>query len=144
MRGSDAYVTGIILRFDNDVVEYVNAAHPKLLMARKKSGKVVIVEPRNEEFDGRIMGIEAVKGAFKTLRFKVEPGDIIFLHTDGLAELKNENGDEYNLDRVTNILIHSFDVPTALIKETIQSDIQTFKGNATVNDDITYLVLKRQ
>jgi hypothetical protein len=39
------YVTGIVLRFTGDRVEYVNAGHTDLLLRRSASGKVIKVEP---------------------------------------------------------------------------------------------------
>jgi len=76
--------------------------------------------------------------------FKLEPGDIFFLNTDGLIEQSKSSSNEefYGQDRLIDLLYKKKDLKPNEIIENIYLDFNEFKGDMIVQDDLTYLLFK--
>ena len=70
---------------------------------------------------------------------RLNPGDRLFVYTDGVPEAINENKEAYGSER----LLHRLnETPDASERETlhgVRRDVQTFVGDAEQFDDITML-----
>ena len=140
----DSYLTGIILRFKGNVVEYANASHPDLVIKRQKTGSVLPVKPKDRQLKGMLLGKDTFKANVDVLSFNVSKGDTLLLYTDGLIEsIKSENinfGEEQLLQSLKNS-------PEGSAREILNSIFDEFKNAAEGNlpaDDITAIVLKRR
>lgn len=140
----DNYLTGMVLRFDDDTVEYVNAGHPELLIKKRASGSVRVVEPRDGDFKGSILGIGEIDHSFRTLKFRMDEGDCLFLATDCIYESSNEEKLEYGQARLEEAFSSAPEQGTAdEILQYILNDFSRFIGDRGVSDDLTVLVIKR-
>ena len=88
-----------------------------------------------------------VVGALKRARFtdyliKLQPGDMIFVYTDGVPEANNEAGEFYGMDRLENALNHMSDTGPEEVIHHIRSDVDSFMGEAIQFDDLTMLAMK--
>lgn len=122
-------------------VEIHNAGHlPSVVVGR---GGVLRVEST-----GLPLGLFH-DGDFSATRLHLEPGDALFLFTDGLSEASrakenNQDEEEYGVDRVTRLVRqHAAQLPAELIATCLQ-DLRGFVGNAPQQDDLTLLALRRQ
>jgi sigma-B regulation protein RsbU (phosphoserine phosphatase) len=79
---------------------------------------------------------------FSATRLQMEPGDTLFLYTDGLLESRHGD-DEYGVDRVTHLVRqHAAQPPSRLIAACLD-DLRAFsKGNPPL-DDLTLLAIRR-
>ena len=68
-----------------------------------------------------------------------EPGDRLFVYTDGVPEAINEQTEQYGDQRMLNVLNRRKDLPMEEILPDIREDISIFAGNAEQFDDITML-----
>ena len=91
----DNYLTGIMLRFSGDIVDYVNAGHTELLYRKKTTGNVCTVRPKDRDIKGVFLGIESMRTNYSSLSFKVSTGDMILLYTDCFNESENTAGEQY-------------------------------------------------
>ena len=67
------------------------------------------------------------------------PGLKVFMNSDGLTDLKNENGERYDDEKLKRFLFSRFDLgPRELIAE-LDKGITAFMGKALQPDDITAL-----
>jgi sigma-B regulation protein RsbU (phosphoserine phosphatase) len=142
--GVDNYLTGILLRFINGKVEYVNAGHTDLLMKNGKTGEVKVVRSENEAFRGHFLGIEAMNEAYNMLRFNINSGDSLLLYSDCLTESLNSSQQEYGIDR----LIKTYSelqptLPAQVQLDAIVHDLNQYVGSSELKDDLTIIVLKR-
>jgi sigma-B regulation protein RsbU (phosphoserine phosphatase) len=140
----DNYLTGVILRFSHNRVEYVNAGHPDVLVRRASSGEVLKVARRDREFKGQFLGIAALEGKFTTVVFNMMKNDIIVLYTDGLVETRNAAGEEYGVERLERSL-SSVD-PSAGAREItgrLTADFQAFIDPRNLKDDLTLVAVRR-
>jgi phosphoserine phosphatase RsbU/P len=80
---------------------------------------------------------------FSVIRFSIDAGDSLLLYTDGLTEARNNDGDEYGVDRVKAIAdAHGKRAPSDLISQCL-SGLRSFTEGTKQVDDLTVLALQR-
>lgn len=128
-----------ILNLKTGILSFVNAGHnPPLL--RRRNGKF---EPLNMD-SGFVMSI-LPDVHYKRQTLKLNPGDTLFLYTDGVTEAVDKNGaffQEYRLKRALNDLPHYDDHSSEYILHQIRDFLSEFTQDAEQHDDITMLCLK--
>lgn len=78
---------------------------------------------------------------FATTRLHLDPGDMLFLYTDGLTEARSAD-DEYGADRVTALVRQQFGRPPADVIEASLQDLRTF-SHGPLLDDLTLMSIQR-
>lgn len=97
----------------------------------------------NTTLDGMPIGImEDVD--YKQAKVKFNPGDMVFIYSDGITEMRNLNKDEYGLDRLHGFILDNNHLNANDFVEKIVDDVEQFRGDAPPHDDMTILVLKRE
>lgn len=83
---------------------------------------------------------------YDVCEFRLNPGDSLFLNTDGLIEQSNSNSKEeiYGQERLINTIYNNINSKPDQLIEQIYQDFNNFKGNTPVQDDVTYLMLKHE
>ena len=125
-----------ILHTDTGEIEYVNGGHnpPYVIHA---DGSI----EQTKLTGGTILGfLEDEK--FKSRKIQFQPGDKLFLYTDGVTEAFNKDGEEFGNQRLEELLRkHRRASPKELISETIK-EVQTFSEDIPQSDDITLLTIQ--
>lgn len=101
--GASCYVTGQLAKLDTDsgVLRWVNAGHPLPLLIR--DGRVIgemACRPRLPFGLGHL----ARNPSHEIAEVHLEPGDGVFLYTDGIIEARRPGGADFGLDRLCNFL----------------------------------------
>lgn len=79
---------------------------------------------------------------FETRTFALSPGDVLFLQTDGVYEMRDEDGEMFGLDRlVERIAVHDPYRGSRDLRDAVIRDLWEFRGQARQEDDLTILVL---
>ena len=83
-------------------------------------------------------------GAMEDMRFseyemKLNPGDRLFVYTDGIPEAIDVNEQQYGTDRLVQKLNTLLDAPMTEILPAVRADVADFAGAAEQFDDITML-----
>jgi sigma-B regulation protein RsbU (phosphoserine phosphatase) len=139
----DNYLTGIILKFQNNLVEYVNAGHPDLFCRKSHTGKVYPVTLKDHDFKGSFLGIEKFKLPYKALAFRVEEGDALLIFTDCFNESRNAKDEEYGIDRILDSFRRApLDSPDEMITF-MMKEFYEFTGTDILSDDLTVVIIKR-
>ncbi len=113
-----------------------NAGHEHPVICHK-GGDFKLVEYQHSPPLGCLSDME-----FEEHKFKLSPGDMLFVYTDGVAEATNEKGELYTTDRlVVSLNSHKGLEPQELV-EAVHKDIDRYVGNARQFDDITMLAFK--
>lgn len=73
---------------------------------------------------------------------EMEPGDVLLLGTDGIWELRDPGGRFYGKERLREILRRHAAHPAQKIGEALMADLETFRGSAPRQDDVTYIIAK--
>ena len=116
-------------------IELCNAGHVPPLVVRR--GQVTRLEATGLPV-GLFRG-----GHYSTETVTLEPGDALFLYTDGLSEARSRDQDEYGEERVARVVSqHHASEPEALIRACIL-DLETFCAGAPLADDLTVMAVRR-
>lgn len=117
------------------VFEYVNAGHnPPIHMAAV--GSVPLGT------GGPVVGILPAATYVKK-EVKIEPGDMLFLYTDGITECTNPEGDEFGEEGVVKFLEQNRGTKLEDLAQLLEDHIREFTHSAPPVDDSTMIFLKR-
>ena len=141
-RNIENYLTGILLRMNDDKVEIVNAGHPSAVLYRKASHECFYFDEKRH-YSSSVIGLNSVEPFFQQTEFKMEKGDEIFLYTDGVKEALNAEHTEYGSNRIINSIKSavSEDFDNQIHK--LLADMGMFTGNESQSDDITIVIIKK-
>lgn len=140
----DNYLTGVLLRFSGNSVEYVNAAHPPILRRRPDS-TVEQVGLADGYQSGRFMGIGSLVGEYDQYCFTIHKGDLLLLYSDCLIESTNSKKERYGIARLGDLLSRADPAESCrkILKEILE-DFYEYLESEELPDDLTTVLLKRQ
>lgn len=125
-----------ILRFSTHTVSFANAGHNPPLV-RRKGGQFEYFKSRPGFVLGGMEGIR-----YRSGELELNPGDEIFLYTDGVTEANDKDNALYGEDRLLAALNALGDVDAQTICRRVRADVDAFVGQADQFDDITMLHLR--
>ena len=116
------------------VVANAGHEHPAL---RRKDGKFELIKYRHSPAVATMPGMN-----FKEHEFKLEPGDSLYVYTDGVTEATRSDNELFGTDRMLESLNKDPDADPKTMLENVRADIDGFVGDAPQFDDITMLGFK--
>ena len=81
-------------------------------------------------------------GVYEEETIPLEPGDTLFMYTDGLTETRNGTEEEFGEDRVEHLLDVRHDLPAARLLDVMREELHSFSGRTVADDDVTLIALK--
>lgn len=127
-----------VLIHDDYKVLYSVAGHPRPILFRAKTNRAEICEG-----DGTFLGMFPDAGdTFRDLQIQLEPGDKLFLYTDGLTEAENDKGLAFGEERLMQMIESTSEKSIQETVETILSNHKEFTMGTDPMDDITLLGLQ--
>ncbi|MCB1322920.1 MAG: serine/threonine-protein phosphatase, partial [Leptospiraceae bacterium] len=95
--------------------------------------------------DGILLGIADLRRPFTARTVSVEPGDVLFLYTDGLIEATNAAGEPFLLQRTGRIIRQNAQRSAREIHDAMLGALVDFGVDLhNMEDDLTFIVLKRK
>ncbi len=98
-------------------------------------------KPLALERSGNIIGLKRIQ-EFGHQELDFNPGDRIYLYTDGISEQKNEQRVEYGEDRILSVLQANLDESLEKSVGHLIGDLGEFQGNADQEDDESLLAVE--
>ncbi len=141
---SNYFLTGIILRFDGDRVEYCNAMHTPLL---KKSGSTVSSVDKQHGNDIHVffIGFDDNHYAYDEISIDLQSGDCLLLYTDCLLEGSSVTGDRYGIERIEHSLSAATANTAQELLDFVLTDYFSFVADSSnLSDDLTVIVLMKK
>lgn len=134
----DRYATMAYFKIDLKAMKlhYSNAAHHPIQIFRQRTHQFYAVDS-----PGLPIGIDR-DAQFNEKRIGLEPGDIIFMYTDGFPEARNHDGDEYSTSRMLREIRLHCNSDASYILDSVVTDMQKFTARANQHDDQTILIIK--
>lgn len=125
-----------ILDLRNGNLEFVNAGHNSPLLYSKELGKFDYLKTKPNMV---LAGMENIN--YRKNEIKLEPGDRIFLYTDGIVEATDINNKLYGEERLKDFLNNNLDLNVEDTINKVKKELDKFVGKAEQFDDITMLEL---
>lgn len=117
-------------------LEFVNVGHNPPLIYTKKDNSFEYLKTKPNLI---LAAMENTK--YTKHEVTLEPGDKIFLYTDGVTEATNENDELYGEKRLQDYLNNHINEDVETTIKGVKNDIDNFIGKAEQFDDITMLEL---
>jgi phosphoserine phosphatase RsbU/P len=120
-------------------MQYVNAGHNDPIL-RRASGKIERLGTGGPPFGLPLFTEKEIPYLLGNVQ--LQPGDLLFVFTDGLVEAVDESGAEYGEARLFACLPSGTPETAADTLKRVMADVNAFVGYARQHDDITCLVLR--
>ncbi len=139
------FITLYLLLYDSNSngVSAVSAGHNPLLLWRVGSGRIERINP-----SGMPLGLPETAGrsfadALEQTEFTLNPGDMFMLYTDGVTETNDENGRQFGIERLEQIITgfpqNGKLLPVKEAAQITQAALTDFAHNKDFSDDITFI-----
>ena len=113
-----------------------NAGHEYPVITRAE-GKFELVRDKHGFVIGGMEGIR-----YKEYELKLEPGQEIFLYTDGVPEATNAGNELYGTERMMAVLNTCPGLEPEQVLANVKADVDRFVGTAPQFDDLTMLCVR--
>ena len=124
-----------ILNTSNGELEYVNAGHNPPFILSSSGLKTV------ELTKGTVLGgFEHFN--YKSLKITIDPGDTLYLYTDGVTEAFNSQGGLYGEKRLVDLLKVNLGAGHKEIVKITLADVAAFAAGIPPSDDITLMAIR--
>ena len=118
------------------VVSFCNAGHNTPHIVRSTNGVVALAGPRSKP-----LGIRPTF-SYETATHKLDPGDCLFLYTDGITEAMNPAGDWLSEVRLEEALGTLAGEPASAVVGKIIETVREFAATAPQADDIAAMAIR--
>jgi len=114
-----------------------NAGHPFPMICNPNGSS------RTIEHNSLPLGVSKKRSSYSTTSGTIEPGEVLILYTDGIAEATNSKGQMFGFDRVRNIVGENCHQSGKAIKEELLNQFWSHYTEKHLDDDLTFIILKR-
>jgi phosphoserine phosphatase RsbU/P len=135
---SNRFITLFVAELEPETGEltFINAGHNSPLLGRA-DGSIELVES-----GGLPLGLMDF-AEYDVGHAKLNPGDVLFIYSDGVSEANNLNEDEFGMDRLKQVISTNVGRSASGIRDRVEAALSEFTGTAAPNDDITLVIVKR-
>lgn len=134
-------------RFMTMLLVTLSGGRDELRWASAGHGPPVVYDPVTDTFpelDGGGLPLGLMEGEQydEYIQADVRPGTILLVSTDGLEETMDHAGEQYGVDRVREVLRKHATKSAEEISQAIRQSLGTHRGEASQDDDLTFVVAK--
>lgn len=140
-----SYMTFLLARINDQGQLCFTGSHQKLVLLRVRRKEIEIIPSQ-----GIWLGLEHIEDQRRILEYErvMEKGDMLFLFTDGLIEVRNPEGESYGFDRLVSLLRsiieNQEDLTEKVIVDRVIRDFDDFRNSMPCEDDVTVFCIRRQ
>ncbi|MFH1778791.1 MAG: CHASE2 domain-containing protein, partial [Candidatus Omnitrophota bacterium] len=134
---SDLFITMFYMIYDGlkKQLTFSNGGHLPAIWL-KAEGTIELVTT-----EGMPLGLlDSEKYSDATVQLK--DGDMVILYTDGITEARNQNKEEFTIERVKEVVLKNRYVSSQAMIDVIKSQLSKFVGTAPQYDDYTIVIIK--
>jgi sigma-B regulation protein RsbU (phosphoserine phosphatase) len=135
--GSFASMFFLELDQDDQDLRWVRAGHDPALVYHKDSREFTRLNG-----PGIVLGVEESFVYENQSSQEFKSGDIIVIGTDGIYETASPENRAFGRERAQNVIREHCDSPAHTIQQALVSEVRRFRGELTLEDDITLVVIK--
>lgn len=125
-----------ILELSTGKLTAANAGH-EYPAIRHKGGDFDLIKDKHGLVLGAMEGIR-----YREYELQLEPGDTLYLYTDGVPEATNSDNEMYGTDRMLQALNQNPAASPKDLLKAVKDEMERFVGDAPQFDDITMLAVK--
>jgi PAS domain S-box-containing protein len=134
---SNEHITFTLFRYTTDGNFVFAGAHEDILVFRAATGGVDCIRPPGTWLGAR----RDIRRVTVDSLLKLEVGDVVLLYTDGITEAMNAARTQFDIDRLTQLLVTVGRESPATIRDRILREVRAWM--VTQHDDMSLLIAKR-
>ena len=129
-----------ILDASTGTMDWCNAGHNAPLLFRAATGEV-----RELNATGRIVGILPDAAYRAGDELALDPGDVLFIYTDGVTEARNGENELFEEERLNDSLKNAAAgaADAEAVLDAIRADLAAYTGETPSEDDVTMMAVMR-
>ena len=142
-RGFEAITTAVVATVNRDKrqLSYAYAGHPPIFLGRQ--GRHWQALEMSEGHGPVNLPLGVLPGArFTQETVPVEPGDRLFLYSDGVPDCPGPNDQFYGDERMLAALHDTAGEPVTAARERVREDLTDYAGGSLTHDDCTFLLVE--
>ncbi len=142
--GYSNYLTAILLRFTESKAEYINAAHPHIIIKKGSDSKILTFndEPNSH---GSILGLSIINEEYPVKTFNIETNDLIIIFSDCLNESTGKNKVQFGYEGIIDSLNKTNNQQTTKeIMDILLQDFNNHTKSYPLLDDLSIIIIKRK
>ncbi len=133
--GGIKYMTITIMAVRENDRFYFSGLHQDIMVYRASKREVELIETR-----GMWIGlVDNINGMMEEDSMLLEPGDVMFLYTDGITEAADKAGNLFSSEKLADLFKENGEHMPDYIKDSVLAALTDYKAS----DDVTMLILKR-
>jgi sigma-B regulation protein RsbU (phosphoserine phosphatase) len=113
---------------------YANAGHTPPLLLTEQGAQFL-------DSTGPVLGL-LPEVAHQTRTISLQPGAILLIYSDGVAETRSSRGETYGRERLTLAVAAAREADAERLLARVLGDIRDFEGGSALEDDQTLVLLK--
>lgn len=132
----------LVIEKGNDEITLACAGHEPPLCFRSDTSEIEALEP-----SGLVAGIdqgEVFEQCVEDFCFRMAPGDVILLFTDGAIERQNVDMEEFGIDRLRERFQELASKGSEAVIDGIAASLRAFGTGMPQNDDVTLIALEKR
>jgi sigma-B regulation protein RsbU (phosphoserine phosphatase) len=118
--------------------QFANAGHPFPVWC-DHDGKLKALDK-----EALPLGVSPKRSNYLTVESSFQPGDLMLLYTDGIAEGAGPDGNAFGFDRVRDIVVNNREHNSEEIKDTLLSEFWQHYQREELDDDLTFVIIRRR
>jgi sigma-B regulation protein RsbU (phosphoserine phosphatase) len=121
-------------------LRFANAGHPSPFRFERDLNEVhplKYYDPRH----GPALGLFE-RTDYPTCRCPLAPGDLVFLYTDGIYEVTNENGEEFGQARLLEAARRRVQSPAESLFTDLLAEVQKYSASSEFEDDVCLVAVE--
>jgi sigma-B regulation protein RsbU (phosphoserine phosphatase) len=115
---------------------YVAAGHPGPILVPSNG------QPRLFDASGNPVGL-LDDAKFEERSLILEPGDRLYLYSDGLDEQRNSSGEQFGRERLRDAIAWEREVPLHASLDHLVDEVVAWRGDERLDDDVSILAVER-
>ena len=133
---AELFITMFCGKFDaqKGILSYSNAGHTRPLLLRGSGWQEL-------DADGLILGVE-YQVEFEEKSIRLEPGDLLFIFTDGIIEAEGAPGEFFGLPRLCELLLGLREESPEAMIDAVLARLGAFCAADPLQDDVSMVVMK--
>jgi len=135
----DEHATLTLIRYDDSGRMVYAGAHEDIIIYRARQRRCELLQTHGV-WAGVASDLDA--GTITDQECRLEPGDTVLLHTDGITEAANATREMFGIDRLCRALERGADGDVDAIRDSLMAEVRGFMAAQAQADDLTLVVLR--
>jgi len=136
------FMTMSLVAYDGKSGYVITGQHEDVIVVRDKQ--------RTEILDTVSLGLPLgvvpdIAAHVQSITVRLSPGQALVLHTNGVSDVKNAQGERFGCERLSQALAASFGESAEAMQRAVFDALRAFRGgDAAFEDDVTLVILKQK